>query len=88
MLHLTEKAQVCLIRCLNGMQHNAINFQVTVDPDRVLPNSNFIRFGGWSGDKKGSGDELTGWMNMNDWEVVHVMGTLDANGNLVIGDET
>ena len=70
------------------MQHKGINFQVTVDPDRVLPDSPFIRFGLWSCDKKGAGDELTGWMNVNDWDLVHIIGTLDANGNLVIGGES
>lgn len=86
-MDLPDKTMVALVRCLSGLQHPAILFQVTINPDRMLPNSNYIRFGGWSGDKGGAGDELTGWMDLNDWELVHVMGTVDANGNLVIGGE-
>lgn len=83
-MQLPPNPRVCLVRCLNGMQHKNIFFQVTIDPARTLPNSNFIRFGGWSGDKKGAGDELTGWMHLAEWEVVWEIGDLDANGNLVI----
>jgi hypothetical protein len=66
------------------MQHVAVMFQVTVDPDRVLPGTKFIRFGCWSGDTKGAGDELTGWMHLEEWALVHVMGEL-KDGQLVIG---
>lgn len=75
------------MRCLSGLQHPALNFEVTIDPDRALPNSDFIRFGSWSGDKKGQGDELTGWMRLEDWELVHVIGNVDENGNVSVKNE-
>ena len=79
------KKRVCvLVRCLNGMQHPKINFQVTLDPDRVWPNTKLIRFGGWSGDKGGMSDELCGWMNLDEWEIVAILGDIADDGVTVI----
>ena len=73
-----------LVRCLSGLQHPSINFEVTIDPARALPDSDFVRFGAWAGDKKGQADELTGWMNLNDWEIVHLIGEVDEGGNVKV----
>lgn len=74
---------VALISCRNGIQHHALLFQVTLDPERVWPGEEFIRFGYW-GDGKGQADELTGWMRLSEWELVEVMGKVAEDGKTVI----
>ena len=74
---------VALVQCVNGIQHPNLFFQVTLDPDRMLPDSEYIRFGGWS-DGKGQGDELTGWMRLSDWHIAHVIGPVDAAGKVTV----
>ena len=76
------KRIVVLVQCLNGIHHPALLFQVTLDPDRVWPNSEFIRFGFWS-DNKGAGDELTGWMKLSEWQIAGVLGDLMEDGKTV-----
>ncbi len=74
---------VALVQCMNGIQHPALLFQVTLDPDRVWPGDEYIRFGGWS-DGKGNGDELTGWMRLHEWDLIHVLGKLSEDGKTVV----
>lgn len=86
-MELPDKPIRALVRCLSGLQHPSINFEVTIDPARALPGSDFVRFvrfGAWAGDKKGHADELTGWMHLNDWEIVHVIGEVDESGNVKV----
>ena len=65
------------------MQHPAIYFEVTVDPERAIKGTNFVRLGPWAGDKKGQGDELCGWINLEEWELKHTLGTVDDHGNVI-----
>ena len=86
MLHKPLVPVACLIRCRNGMQHPAINFQVTIDPERVLDGTGYIRFGGWH-DGKGKGDELTGWYKMSEWDLALVLGPVNEQGKLTMKPE-
>ena len=71
---------VALVKCLSGQQHPDVIFQATLDPERVF--KSYIRFGFW-GDNKGQGDELTGWMRLEDWEVVDVLGDVLEDGKTI-----
>lgn len=47
-----------------GLGHpvpRVVQYQVTIDPGRVSPSGDFIRFG-MGGDGAGQGDEITGWI--------------------------
>lgn len=65
-------AKVCIVRLINGTQHPALRFQVTVRPQDV--NGEYIRFGGTQG------DELVGWWLLSDIVVAKVLGTPTADG--------
>lgn len=53
-----------------------VHYQVTIDPDRQSPDGMFIRFGS-GGDGRGDGDEITGWMGLNDLTVKSVLAIWD-----------
>lgn len=67
-----DEPQVVLIRVLNGTQHPALRFQVTVRPDRVMDDR--IRFGNTQG------DELVGWWPLDDLLVDRVLGKPTEDG--------
>lgn len=49
-----------------------VSYSVTMDPARLSPSGEFIRFGA-SGDGKGQGDEITGWILLEDICVEEVL---------------
>lgn len=67
-----KKKEVVLVRVLNGTQHPALRFQVTIDPERV--NGDCIRLGNTQG------DELVGWWPLEDLLVAKVLGVPTADG--------
>lgn len=56
---------------MNGVQHPAVRFQVTVDPD--LAKDGFIRFGS-------QGDELAGWFKLEDIYLEKLLGLPSEDG--------
>jgi hypothetical protein len=48
-------------------------YQVTIDPARVSPTGEFIRFG-IHGDGNGASDELCGWQRCDALSVVEILG--------------
>lgn len=67
-----EKPIVCLVRVINGTQHPALRFQVTIKPEAV--NGEFIRLG------PTAGDELVGWWPLNDLVMDKLLGYPTADG--------
>lgn len=67
-----KEAKVCIVRLINGTQHPALRFQVTVSPAAV--NGEYIRFG------LTAGDELVGWWLLDDVVIAKVFGTPTADG--------
>ena len=72
MMYIPEKAEVCLVRLINGTQHPALRFQVTVKPEKVVEGR--IRFG------ETQGDELVGWWLLDDLLVDKVLGYPNPDG--------
>lgn len=67
-------------KLLNDLQHPAprvISYQVTLDPARLSPAGDFVRFGQWS-DGGGAGDEITGWIHLDDLTVEEILATWDG----------
>jgi hypothetical protein len=56
-------------------------YQITIDPARLSPSKEFIRLGFWS-DQQGNGDELTGWFDLAEIEIIEVLARADENGEL------
>lgn len=54
-------------------------YQVTIDPNRVSPSGEFIRFGIHDQSKDGAGDELCGWQRCDALCVVEVLGMWDGD---------
>lgn len=67
-----EKPVVALVRILNGTQHPALRFQVTLKPEQVR--EGYIRFGNTPG------DELVGWWLLEDIVLAKVLGEPSADG--------
>lgn len=73
-------------KMLNDLGHPAprvISYQVTLDPDRLSPNGDFIRFGQWS-DDGGAGDEITGWIHLDDLTVEEILAEWDGTQFLAV----
>jgi hypothetical protein len=70
-LLIPDKKTVCIVRLMNGVQHPAVRFQVTVDPD--LSKDGYIRFGA-------AGDELAGWFRLEDIYMEKLLGEPAADG--------
>lgn len=49
-------------------------YQVTIDPNRVSPSGEFIRFGVHGGSSDGRGDELCGWQRCEALCVIEILG--------------
>lgn len=49
-------------------------YQVTIDPNRVSPSGEFIRFGVHGNGSSGIGDELCGWQRCEALCVVEILG--------------
>lgn len=67
-------------KLLNDLGHPAprvICYAVTLDPARLSPNGQFIRFGQW-GDGLGQGDEITGWVPLDDISIEEVLAEWDG----------
>lgn len=67
-------------KLLNDLQHPAprvISYQVTLDPARLSPAGDFVRFGQWS-DGGGAGDEITGWVHLDDLTVEEILAEWDG----------
>ena len=71
-MEIPDKPQVCLVRVINGTQHPALRFQVTVNAAYVKHGR--IRFGSTAG------DELVGWWPVEDVVVDRVLGYPSADG--------
>lgn len=54
-----------------------IAYQVTLDPARLSPDGVFMRFGQWS-DQGGAGDEITGWVALEDILVEEILAEWDG----------
>lgn len=54
-----------------------ISYSVTMDPERLSPSGDFIRFGQWN-DGKGQADEITGWILLDDICVEEVLAEWDG----------
>ena len=54
-------------------------YQVTIDPNRVSPSGEFIRFGIHSDQIEGAGDELCGWQRCDALCVVEILGEWDGD---------
>lgn len=52
-------------------------YSVTLDPERLSPSGEFIRFGVW-GDGKGQADEITGWIFVEDIVVEETLAEHDG----------
>jgi hypothetical protein len=62
-------------------------FQVTIDPDRVSPSGDYIRFGLEHEDGKivrGEGDEIHGWQRCEAMCVVEVLGEWDGDNSPIL----
>ena len=66
------EAKVCIVRIINGTQHPALRFQVTIQPEKV--NDEYIYIGGTPG------DQLVGWWLLEDIVVAKVLGTPTPDG--------
>lgn len=67
-------------KLLNDLGHPAprvIAYQVTLDPARLSPNSQFIRFG-MGNDDGGQGDEITGWVPLDDISIEEILAVWDG----------
>ncbi len=73
--------RVCIIHFENGFQSPKVHFQVTIDDTRK--SDRYIRFGPWSGDKKGQGDEITGWIPKESYVIDEVLGDLQEDGTVI-----
>lgn len=65
---------------LEGMGHPAprvVSYSVTIDPERLSPSGEFIRFGVW-GDGKGQADEITGWILLEDLSIDEILAQHDG----------
>ena len=74
------KPRVCIVHFENGFQRPDVHFQVTIDESRL--SERFIRFGPWSGDKKGQGDEITGWVPKDSFVIDETLGELQDDGSV------
>lgn len=54
-----------------------ISYAVTLDPERLSPSGEFIRFGVWN-DDKGAGDEITGWILLEDLSIDEILAEHDG----------
>lgn len=93
MLHSVTAKQVAIVcfdqdlrnaDLLNDLGHPAprvVCYQVTLDPARLSPEGEFIRFG-MGGDGLGAGDEITGWVNLNDLTIEEILAEADEAGIL------
>lgn len=78
---LGTERRVVIVKFRDGLvvgrdipQHSCVLFQVTIDPSRVSPSGELIRFGDTTG------DELIGWMLRANLEIVEELGVLQADG--------
>ena len=60
-----------IVRLLNGVQHPAVRFQVTIRPDQLK--DEYIRFGNTRE------DELVGWFRLEDLHLEKILGLVKLN---------
>jgi hypothetical protein len=89
MLHSVTAKQVAIVcfdqdlknaDLLNSLGHPAprvVCYQVTLDPARLSPEGEFIRFG-MGNDELGQGDEITGWIALADLTVEEILAEWDG----------
>lgn len=73
-------------KLLESLSHPAprvVQYQVTLDPDRVSPSGEFIRFGQWN-DGKGAGDEITGWIMRDDLVMLETIAEWDGENFIAV----
>ena len=58
----------------------AVFYQVTIDPSKVSPSGEYIRFG------LTENDEIVGWQKISALTVVEILGEFDANGLYPVSD--
>lgn len=57
-------------------------FQVTIDPAKVSPSGEYIRFG------QSEGDEIIGWQKISALTVCEILGQYDEEGNYPPSNDT
>lgn len=58
-------------------------YQVTIDPSRVSPSGDFIRFGAQEGSDVGAGDEILGWQRCAALTIVEILGKFDGKDTVL-----
>jgi hypothetical protein len=93
MIDTITKKQVAIVsfdqdlknaKLLNDLGHpsmRVVTYQVTLDPARLSPEGQFVRFGQYS-DGLGQGDEMTGWILLDDLTIEEVLAEEDSDGIL------
>lgn len=73
----TDESNHELLKSLCHPAPRIVYYQVTLDPNRVSPDGEFVRFGQW-GDGLGQADEITGWIPMNELNVQEILAEWDG----------
>jgi hypothetical protein len=66
-----------MLESLGHPTPRVISYAVTLDPERISPSGDFIRFGQWN-DNKGAGDEITGWILLEDLSIDEILAEHDG----------
>jgi hypothetical protein len=89
MIEAITKKQVAIVsfdrdlknaKILDDLGHpsmRVVTYQVTLDPARLSPEGQFVRLGQW-GDGLGAGDEITGWVLLDDLTVEEILAEHDG----------
>lgn len=59
-------------------------YQVTIDPSRVSPSGDFIRFGKEDGSERGTGDEIIGWQRCAALTIVEILGKFEGKDTVLL----
>lgn len=66
-----------LFESLSHPVPRVVQYAVTLDPERLSPSGEHIRLGQW-GDGKGAGDEITGWVRVEDIRLIERIADWDG----------
>jgi len=80
---LQDMENAKILQSLDHPSPRVVQYQVTIDPDRVSPSGDFVRFGQWN-DQKGQGDEITGWVKHDDLVLLEVIAEWDGEKFLTV----
>jgi hypothetical protein len=73
----TDVSNNKLLKDLGHPAPRVVYYQVTLDPARVSPDGVFVRFGQWN-DGRGQGDEITGWLPLDELNVEEILAEHDG----------